>query len=730
MAPLIVANTREANESSAQNLDGETFISWGVRNLEDTIVFGQYFVDLYYDGLVVNRWQGSSLRPRATSFAADWSGLTDAVPLTPGVHVLKLVVDSTDLVQETDETDNVFELEVVWEAGEPTPASERPVTRLPDLAVVPPVGAVDPIFATSYHGDVVDGPLSVDVPTYIVSAFENRGLSSITDLVRVDLYYDDILVDWRLGDGAIAGSASTNIPWPSLRDFVRQTPGPHKLKMVIDANDLIAESDETNNVFEKEFVWDVGPVAPKPLPVPTPAPTLPQPLSQSNLQPGWIFNSDGPLVLSRLPDARFNSPLIVGQEVFMRVAVKNQSSVGTRIPFAVDIYFDDKLVDTLSFRGGAPAQSIVSLQWGGLANEVSIAEGEHTIKIVIDSTNSVREANEDDNVFEATFEWLDEARAAQTPTVYLAEEISELLTGLRALVDSSEVSISDDGIDHTERIVDIVDAGYYLMTGTSLRDEPAEILILSREDYGAWIDDEFESQFAAASASDMPSVYIKREKLKELAVGFTTRRFGRLAVVIDGERPIPNVIDTLAHEVGHMRQDLLNPDQQDAAAFDPLIPGLLEAQAQQFQRTIWLAIEDFTGETFLKYPNARMFRESIAQRADSWIRGASQDEHFLGYLLLWFAVTTAPELEAAATELRDNGTLGTQASLRVYNYLVGLSPRGAQNFVQNTYGRTTSAGLVALFNLITSVAEERLVPDLHPDDEGLANLKSVGLLTP
>jgi hypothetical protein len=725
-----VASTREANESTSQNVDGETFISWGVRNLEDTTVFGQYFVDVYYDGLVVNRWQGSSLRPRVTSFAADWPGLADAVQLTPGVHVLKLVVDSTNLIQETDETDNVFEMEVVWQSGEPTPVPERPVTRLPDLAVVPPVGALDPIFATSYLGDVADGPLSLDVMTYIVSAFENRGLSSVTDLVRVDLYYDDILVDWRLGDGAIAGSASTNIPWPNLPDFVRLTSGPHTLKMVIDANDLIAESDETNNVFEKEFVWDTGPVDPKPLPISTPTPTLPQPLSQSNLQPGWIFNSDGPIVLSGLPNARFNSALVVGQDVFLGVAVKNQSSMGTRIPFGVEIYFDDKLVDTLSFRGGAPAQSIVSLEWGGLVDEVDIDEGEHTVKIVIDPANSVREANEDDNVFETTFEWFDEAPAPLAPTVYSSEEISELLTDLRALVDSSEVSISDDGIDHTERIIDIVDAGYYLMTGTSLRDEPVEILVLSRANYVAWINEEFENQFAAAGANDIARVYFKREKLKELAVGFTTRRLGRLAVVIDGERPIPNVIDTLAHEVGHMRQDLLNPEQQNATAFDPLISGLLEAQAQQFQRTIWLALEDFTGQTFLSYPDARMFRESIAQRVDVWIRGATQDEHLLGYLLMWLAVTTVPELEVAATELRDQGILSTQASLDVYNYLVGLSPRNAQNFVRRTYGRTTSAGLLALFNLITSVAEERLVPDLHPDDEGLANLKTVGLLSP
>lgn len=725
-----MSNTRQATESTAQVVGDQTFVSWGVRNSEDTVFGGQYFVDLYYDGLVVSRWVGSSIRPRLTRFVADWSGLSDAVVLTPGAHVLKLVIDSTDLIRETDETDNTFELEVMWEPGDPTPVPDRPVTRLPDLAAVPAEGTGDVILATSYFGDRTDGPLSIDVPTYIVSAFENRGLSSVTDRVRVDLYYDETLIDWRFGDGVIAGSSATVIPWPNLADFVRLTPGVHTLKMVIDANDLVQESDETNNLFEKEFVWDTGTVPSKPRRILTPTPTLPEPLSLSNLQPGWVFNTDGPIILSRVPDARFNTPLIVGERVFLRVAVKNQSSVGTRIPFVVAVFFDDKLVESLSFKRGSPAQSILSIEWGDLTDQVDITKGAHKVKIVIDSADSVREANEDDNEFEATFEWLDETSPARSPTSYSPEEIAELLLGLREFVDSNEMAVSDNGTDHSERIIDIVDAGHYLMTGISLRDERAEIFILSREEYVAWIDEEFKRQFAAASAQEMPSVYQRREKLKERTVGFTTRLFGHVAVVIDGERPNANVIDTLAHEVGHMRQDLLNPDQQNVATFNPLIRGLLEAQAQEFQRAFWLTIEKFTGETFLKYPESQMFRELIARRADMWFRGAAQDEHFLGYLMQWFAVTTVPELEVGAAELRDNGSLGAQASLDVYNYLVGLSPMDAQIFIRRMYGSTTSGGQVALFNIMVSVAGERLVPDQHPDDEGLSNLRPVGLLTP
>ena len=118
----------------------------------------------------------------------------------------------------------------------------------------------------------------------------------------------------------------------------------------------------------------------------------------------------------------------------------------------------------------------------------------------------------------------------------------------------------------------------------------------------------------------MPSLHIRYERLKEYAVGITSRERGRVTVIIDGERPIPTVIDTLAHEVGHLRQDLVNPDQHESALYDPFLLALLEGQAQQFQRAFWLNIEEFTGEKLLEYPDVEVFREWIAQRAFNWFR--------------------------------------------------------------------------------------------------------------
>ena len=211
--------------STPQRVGADTFVSWGIRNAGDLPLADRYFVDLYFDDVVINRWRGISLAAAELATLFDWPYLSGSVVPTPGVHVLKLVVDSTDLIAESEETDNTYELEVVWEAGDPVPAPERPITRLPDLATAQLRGVSDVIVASPYANDVEDWPLSVDLPSYVVSAIENRGLSSIDYPVRVDLYYDGILVAWRLGDGAIAGSSPSRVAWSGLQGIVPVTPG-------------------------------------------------------------------------------------------------------------------------------------------------------------------------------------------------------------------------------------------------------------------------------------------------------------------------------------------------------------------------------------------------------------------------------------------------------------------------------------------------------------------------
>ena len=208
-----------------------------------------------------------------------------------------MVVDSTNLIAETDETDNEFQTRLTWlpsSAATPVPLT----ARLPDLVPYRPPGWGAPIIATSYPGETTDGPLSADVQTFVMAAARNEGLSSTPEDIWVYVYIDDVLIDMRRTPGLLIDDPATRSRIGGLLDKTPVSPGVHTLKMVVDPNDLVVESDEDNNTFEKRLVWSAGPVPPRPLPTAAPVPTYPAPLSLPNLVPGWRFGWDGPIVVS------------------------------------------------------------------------------------------------------------------------------------------------------------------------------------------------------------------------------------------------------------------------------------------------------------------------------------------------------------------------------------------------------------------------------------------------
>jgi hypothetical protein len=194
----------------------------------------------------------------------------------------------------------------------------------------------------------------------------------------------------------------------------------------------------------------------------------------------------------------------------------------------------------------------------------------------------------------------------------------------------------------------VAEAGDYLITGKSPQDERANIFLLTHDEYLQWIDDDFSEEFATSEESEHPAILASREKIKTKSTGYTTRHSGRVAVVVDVERPVAEVINTLAHELGHMRARLLNPSQTGESYF---LEGIHEAQAQQFQRTFWLTVEDFTGRSLIAYPDFGDFHELIDHRFQTWEAVRDSSEHALGWLLQWLVVLDDPKLSDLRVEL-------------------------------------------------------------------------------
>ena len=532
-------------------MDDTTYLSWAITNTGPSDVDQVFFVDLYIDDVFVQRWRGSGVQADRVRFIDSWIGLEIRVRPGPGSHTLKVIVDSTDLVPELDESDNTFEREFVWEESKlaevtPTPLPER----LPDITVFTPKGWEAPLLATSYPGDTRDGPLSVDVPTFVNFGIANNGPASTPEFVWVYLYIDDVLIDNVSWDGLLAYRSSEVVGRDNILEIISLAPGVHTLRVVVDATNRVVESDESNNVLEREFTWGSGPVPPKPIALPTPEPTPPAPLVLPNLVPGWRFGWDSPIIVSHESESFLDNPLSVNDKAYVTVVVQNQSIIRASQTFDVDLYFDGEKVNTTEFTGETEAAFLRWKVWENLNDQVQITPGAHTLKIVIDAENSVEEANENDNVYKKTLVWAAEGPVAAKPVFYTDEELQQKLLGLWTLLDTRESVISEDRPDLAERVFNIADAAYYLVTGTSIWNERVAIFLLSHGDYLNWIDDSFFRKFALNEASEYPEILAARERFKRISLGFKTRRFWKVAIVVDADNDPARVLNSLAHGWG------------------------------------------------------------------------------------------------------------------------------------------------------------------------------------
>jgi hypothetical protein len=185
-------------------VDGDTYVSFAVTNEGPYTINWQFYIDLYFDELLVARVLNDSGMSSGYFFNIDsWAGLPNIANIEPGEHTLKLVVDSTDLVPETNEEDNVYEHTFTW--GQPDVVAQVETigqTNLPDLAQFTPSGWSGPIIASSVAESTGDSILAVNIPTYIGYSFQNISEFDIPDtmFIPVYLYLGETLVDIRFGE--------------------------------------------------------------------------------------------------------------------------------------------------------------------------------------------------------------------------------------------------------------------------------------------------------------------------------------------------------------------------------------------------------------------------------------------------------------------------------------------------------------------------------------------------
>ena len=701
--------------------DGPIYVSWAYQNSGNRHLVWRHHVDLYIDGIFVERWETDILETDTHRFVRDWSGVLSAINLEPGTHRARLVLDPLDEVPELREDDHLMEFDFVVTG---TPA-EPSVGRLPDLVPYAPEGWGGPLVVNSYLGRTEDGPLSTDVTTIIQFGFKNAGQVSALGEVEAHVYVDGIFVMGAVWPLVLADQTLALDPWPDLLETMNLKPGTHSVRVVIDPGNRIDETDESNNEYQAAFSWGTGPVpSAHLLPLPSQA-MAPAPLDAPNLVPHWRFGSDGPVVVASREGTDTQQAVIVGSVAYIDVSVQNQSPVGTG-PFKAALYLDGALIHEFEFPALPAGQGSTFIDWACSSPCLALQPGQHQLRVVVDSEQDVLEANEADNTFETTIEWVAEPQTEPTATSYSVDELQAALDGLAALVDDRRAVLGPEGTANADSLLAMADAGYFIMTGASFRDERITVLLLSSQEYVDWIDDEYVERFATASPQEYPDILERRESLKAEHPAFKTRWRGRVFLVVDAQRPFVEVLSALVHELGHARQDFVNPLQTEA---DPthFLDAIQEAGAQQFERAYWLAVQAFLGTPLLSYPRHEAFEDVIDAQFDTWEDHYRTDEHALGYLIAWLAVLTDDALRPHRNQLIATGSAGldVDGALAVYDRLAGLDPTSVDSYVGSLL-----RGLNALLPRMRELAKDRLVSGLDPQAEGSPSLLVPALMTP
>ena len=137
-----------------------------------------------------------------------------------------------------------------WSGCKDVPISSPP----PEPDLVPAQGGdwEYPIVPSSTTGTTVVNTLYACGPTYVDWGIANSGTADCGADAYGDLYIDGTrLAHYNFGN-VLAGWSWAFFDWTETV----YTPGWHTLKVVADPGNLVEESDETNNSWERQFYWE------------------------------------------------------------------------------------------------------------------------------------------------------------------------------------------------------------------------------------------------------------------------------------------------------------------------------------------------------------------------------------------------------------------------------------------------------------------------------------------
>ncbi|MDA2933392.1 IPT/TIG domain-containing protein [Acidobacteria bacterium AH-259-D05] len=233
--PIVVSNTTGTQtDSETLSSTDELLVDWAALNGGTGPANRRFDTTLSLDGQVLLSWfSDPPLSPNFFVSVEDF----EVGPLSAGTHILKLVVDSTSQIAESDESDNPFTKTITIAAG------------VPNLIPFQPSGWSDRIVVSNISGTQTDSETLSSTDTLFVDwAALNNGTGPTSKR-----FYTTLSVD-----GQEVNSWFTDPPLdPDFFSFSEDfqvgplSAGTHTLKLVVDSTSQIVESDESDNTFTR-----------------------------------------------------------------------------------------------------------------------------------------------------------------------------------------------------------------------------------------------------------------------------------------------------------------------------------------------------------------------------------------------------------------------------------------------------------------------------------------------
>ncbi|MEC9141141.1 MAG: CARDB domain-containing protein [Chloroflexota bacterium] len=709
-SPLIVASTAGATESSLINPNGQIYISWAITNQGPGSANAAFSIDLLLDGVPVERWGSKGLFADQVQSVRDWDLLPTRTHLSAGLHTLSLVVDSTNYVLNNDGKNNTYSVTFEWpNTLEHIPDYEIAPERLPNLSGNIPHSWSEPISITGIP--IQDDPtVAASDPSFQLS-YANSGFSSIHDTFLVYAYLDDVLVAKFSQEGLVPGEIVVTPSWRKLLDTIHLTKGIHTLTIQLDPTNLISEADETDNTISTTFNWgQFDPLEPSVV-----GGTLPgYPTIIPYTPTGW----SGPLIISNSPGwTGALGPIYNGNDTFVSWAIQNTSVVPLKSPITIELQIGETIAHVWQHDKIESGELLIMLD-----EQISFVSEPGVFEVQLRLRTGP--GNEKDSpaigLVSKNAGWRSGIAPTSETPLLTSTEITRRINSLDSLR-SSHLAPTHSNVQF-RRIHSVIEAVYQTVHGKHLRDEPVSINILTEEEFTQWVDLEC-TDVANTLTQTARVLYLNRCEVTKGYIGYHTSWRGVSRIVVKGDRPPMQVLSTIAHELGHFRQTLINPQLNNLPNLDVL--ALREAQAYAYQVLFFRTLELLSGLDLLLYPQMTGYETFVEDQLAAIKAQVDTSEHARGQLVLWLGLLADPNLRNERTVLLNNLSIPAETASAYFDYLINFTPTEARRYVQNLM-----EGLSLQFGAIEEIALARLIPELPYWTEGSPALREIGLLMP